>query len=368
MANSNGADEKLTAAACAARTGLTVRALRVYERSGLLKPPRAPSGWRQYGPRELARLNTICVLKSAGLTLAQIRAALRHSDPSLREVLQAQVENWQRKREDAELGRRTAEAALKQLESHHALDVDRLCELIRNAQVKTSPPPLGDFMRRILALPRKARLAWAKRHNEEINPQSAQQFQEAVRTRIDPALQELMDAGTAPCSAEAQKLIAEHLDLMCRYAVRETALEWLNGAGAASGSFSEHTSATPRDAIARHVLPKLKQRPTEGSDLIASQWTSNPFLVGFFAQAELQSAQCRAIDMMLLEAGEQVPAVLVSNFRALCRTHGLGDPVVYARWAAIFRPPPPDMTEEEDRRIWVFIADSTAATNSAGPC
>jgi hypothetical protein len=36
----NKQDEYLTAAECAARTGLTVRALRVYERYGLIAPPR----------------------------------------------------------------------------------------------------------------------------------------------------------------------------------------------------------------------------------------------------------------------------------------------------------------------------------------
>jgi MerR family regulatory protein len=47
------------AAECARRTGLTVRALRLYERLGLIKPARSTSGWRLYGRRELVRLNAI---------------------------------------------------------------------------------------------------------------------------------------------------------------------------------------------------------------------------------------------------------------------------------------------------------------------
>jgi len=47
----------LTAAECAARTGLTVRALRVYEEYGLIAPQRTASGWRCYGKAELIRLN-----------------------------------------------------------------------------------------------------------------------------------------------------------------------------------------------------------------------------------------------------------------------------------------------------------------------
>src|SRR6516164_6848902 len=62
----------LTAAECAARTGLTVRALRVYEREGLVSPARSEKGWRRYGPAEVARLNTVTTLKALGLTLEQI--------------------------------------------------------------------------------------------------------------------------------------------------------------------------------------------------------------------------------------------------------------------------------------------------------
>jgi DNA-binding transcriptional MerR regulator len=50
-------DEGLTAAECASRTGLTVRALRVYEDCGLITPRRSASGWRYYGAAELVRLN-----------------------------------------------------------------------------------------------------------------------------------------------------------------------------------------------------------------------------------------------------------------------------------------------------------------------
>ena len=57
----DGSGKWLTAADCAARTGLTVRALRVYERAGLLKPGHSANGWRRYGPDDLMRLNTISV-------------------------------------------------------------------------------------------------------------------------------------------------------------------------------------------------------------------------------------------------------------------------------------------------------------------
>src|SRR5262245_42520119 len=94
MTDLDGKDEGLTAAEGAARTGLTVRALRVYEDYGLIAPKRTAGGWRWYGKAELVRLNTIGLLKTAGLTLAQIRqvTTLSGHGPSLRHVLQMQVD------------------------------------------------------------------------------------------------------------------------------------------------------------------------------------------------------------------------------------------------------------------------------------
>ena len=62
----------LTAAECTARTGLSARALRLYEEHGLITPGRTAGGWRLYGPEELVRLNALTLLKLAGLSLDQI--------------------------------------------------------------------------------------------------------------------------------------------------------------------------------------------------------------------------------------------------------------------------------------------------------
>jgi DNA-binding transcriptional MerR regulator len=87
------AEPFLTAAECAARTGVTVKALRIYERQGLIKPPRSPNGWRRYGPTELERLNSIVILKGLGLTLSQIRSVLAEKPPSLLRILRIHAES-----------------------------------------------------------------------------------------------------------------------------------------------------------------------------------------------------------------------------------------------------------------------------------
>jgi DNA-binding transcriptional MerR regulator len=119
-----------------------VRALRVYEEYGLIAPRRSAGGWRQYGPDELVRLNTIALLKTAGLSLAQIRDVTRSSPraPTLQQVLEIQLATWKTRREDAERGRAITQAALERLSAYGFLSVDELCNLIRSIEVTQTTP------------------------------------------------------------------------------------------------------------------------------------------------------------------------------------------------------------------------------------
>lgn len=56
--------------------GVTVRALHHYEDAGLLKPARTASGYRRYNSADVARLQQILLLRSCGLSLGEIGAAL----------------------------------------------------------------------------------------------------------------------------------------------------------------------------------------------------------------------------------------------------------------------------------------------------
>ena len=57
----------------AAQSGVSAKALRLYEARGLLVPDaRSDAGYRLYGAPALARLNEIGVLKRAGFTLAEV--------------------------------------------------------------------------------------------------------------------------------------------------------------------------------------------------------------------------------------------------------------------------------------------------------
>lgn len=59
------------------RTGVSAKALRFYEAEGLLpEPARTPSGYRDYGPDAVERVDFIRDAQAAGLALRQIRTVL----------------------------------------------------------------------------------------------------------------------------------------------------------------------------------------------------------------------------------------------------------------------------------------------------
>jgi DNA-binding transcriptional MerR regulator len=122
----------LTIAECAFRTGLTIRALRLYEEYGLLRPQRSPGGWRQYGPRDLVQLNTITLFKTAGLSLSQTRELIGSGpdEQALQKILPAQLQTWKSRQLAAQRGVEITAAALDRLKTQGALCVDELCKLI----------------------------------------------------------------------------------------------------------------------------------------------------------------------------------------------------------------------------------------------
>jgi len=78
-------DSHLGPAETAKRFGISIKALRLYEQHGLLKPLRAANGstgaaWRVYGSDQLARLHQILALKRLGLSLGQIGELLAGAD------------------------------------------------------------------------------------------------------------------------------------------------------------------------------------------------------------------------------------------------------------------------------------------------
>jgi DNA-binding transcriptional MerR regulator len=88
----------LTTSALCKRAQVTRGQLRVYEREGLIAPPRrTPAGYRDYPQDTALRLQAIRALKELGFTLAEIRLLLAEGEagtmrpPRLQALAQAQL-------------------------------------------------------------------------------------------------------------------------------------------------------------------------------------------------------------------------------------------------------------------------------------
>lgn len=123
------------AAAFAARFGVTVKALRVYEAEGLLKPIRTAKGWRVYGRVEEERLTAILALKRFGLPLARIGELLKGFRGDLDRVLALQEAALAQARADTEEALSLVRAARARLRSGNTLSADELVNLTKAAKM-----------------------------------------------------------------------------------------------------------------------------------------------------------------------------------------------------------------------------------------
>jgi DNA-binding transcriptional MerR regulator len=216
--------DRLSAAECASRTGLTVRALRVYEREGLITPPRSAKGWRGYGAAELTRLNTIVILKSLGLTLLQIKKVLNENPPTLLRLLHAQAQAWKDKRAAADHALVLVEAARERLLSQQTLSIDELCDLIKRLENNRSMAINSTALVRKLIneniTPEEERvwMTWWAQHPEDLaEMQAFTREQEVVMTEA----KRLLAQGEDPGSPATQALLRRHNELMVQYHIRE---------------------------------------------------------------------------------------------------------------------------------------------------
>lgn len=116
------------------RTGLSSRALRFYESRGLVSPVRTARGRRHYGAAELARIHQIQALKTAGLTLTQMRAVFDGPPIALVDLLRGQLDALSQQAKAIDTARTALSAALARIEKGAAPDAVTLCALIRDGE------------------------------------------------------------------------------------------------------------------------------------------------------------------------------------------------------------------------------------------
>lgn len=200
----------------AGRAGLSVRTLHHYDTLALLQPEgRSPAGYRLYSATNLRRLLQIQHLKSLGLNLEEVRAALDVEDFDAADVLEDHIADVERRitaeqrllstlralREPAEAGWQDVLSAVEQTERlRHPEPSIRF----RAALGTTAGTPLEDLVTQLAAEPEpgvREVLTWAiARHGDAARDALLPFLEDAdplVRTQGVHALSKIGDASVA---------------------------------------------------------------------------------------------------------------------------------------------------------------------------
>ena len=314
------------AAECARHTGLTVRALRVYEKHGLIVPARSAKGWRQYGQKELTRLSIIVTLKAMGLSLAQIREVLTGDAPSLARVLQMQRHVWEGRQRAAAKSLSMVDAALAHLRTHESLSIDELCGLIRSVGMDGNWQATARELINEMVEPHEERewLTYLARRPKEEGGRSRERLEATIALMQEVRV--LMESGGAPSDAAVQKLVERSNQYWLRYKLRERMLEQLGW---------NPLVAKKMFAVGNRLI----------LEVAGAEPASQSRVAAFFAAAVKASKWHQALEKVLDAASAACMSTqpssaaaqkLVARFAAICERHSLGDLVVLARWSAAF--------------------------------
>lgn len=184
--------------------GLTTRALRHYDRVGLLAPSgRTPAGHRLYLTPDVRRLYQILALRRLGLSLPQIASALDGDGVSLEAVIERHLEHVDREIEARTALRKRLALALSTLRRSEQLSVgDLVKELIEVMERMT-------MLERYLAPEQLAKLREHRGRLGDAAMTNAWQERAALTAELEAARQ----AGEDPASPRVAELRRRFVDL-----------------------------------------------------------------------------------------------------------------------------------------------------------
>ena len=105
------------------RTGLTAKAIRLYESKGLLKPAReTENDYRDYTEEDVARLQTIAILRTLDVPVKTIKECT-DGETALRAILQAAAEETREASEESKLRHKLASQLAELVEEDPARDL-----------------------------------------------------------------------------------------------------------------------------------------------------------------------------------------------------------------------------------------------------
>lgn len=187
----------------AGRSGVTVRALRHYEKLGLIKPQRSEARQRAYAYRDVARLQQIQMLKRTGLTLSRIRELIDMSDWSAKDVLLMQRELAEKDLEEARQRLLLIEESLACVAAGEPADLSTLCHIIKMGEHAVSEDKWQKVWDKFYTEEEQNRWAAAKMAVPEEVIKEHERAWPALLARTEKLI------GTDPASQEAQAVVKE---------------------------------------------------------------------------------------------------------------------------------------------------------------
>ncbi len=200
----------------ARRLGVSVKALRVYEAQGLVRPVRTESGWRAYGPEQVARLHQVLALKRLGLPLRAIGELLAGRFKALDAVLEVQEQALRRTKTEAERGLRLLAAARRRLARGETLSMDDLSQLTRETTMTDNRMDPDEYKRVFGPLAAKHFTAEDEARWREREIAEGEGGQEAWQAVIAEG-KALLAQGKDPASPEAMDLAVRWMGLLDRF-------------------------------------------------------------------------------------------------------------------------------------------------------
>lgn len=175
----------------ARRSGVSAKALRLYESAGLLRPDgHSPSGYRLYGQGALRRLSQILLLRKAGFPLKRIGELLGDGGAGIRGVIDAQIARLEQQAREAQAALHLMQQLRTHLWTTQSLEQLMECiEMTQKLEIDLSPEERAGFERRA----------------QQLGPEALAQAAQAW-PRLIAAVRAAQDAGSAPESEEVQAL------------------------------------------------------------------------------------------------------------------------------------------------------------------
>jgi MerR family transcriptional regulator, thiopeptide resistance regulator len=206
----------------ARKARVSVRALRYYDRIGLLCPAQhSESGYRLYTDADIARLQQILALKFLGFSLEEIRRCLDYGPDALRESLAQQKAMLQERRSQIDTIIRALDEADGVLERNDD-DWEPIVHVVQVMQMTQSNEWRNKYLteeqiRQMEELSkasyteedRKKLQAWGANFTEQDQQRVTQQWNEVIAEA-----HRLVEAGSDPASAEAQAWVKRYLALI----------------------------------------------------------------------------------------------------------------------------------------------------------